>query len=95
MKKRLIALLLISAMLITIVPICMARDRDDRGHGDRDFSSFHDRDLWQPPSWVFGNGYSYYDMYPSNYWWYNSYYPYRYWYYPYYSYSYYWNPYRY
>lgn len=82
-------------MLITMVPVCMAKDRDrgDKDRGDRDFGSFHNRDQWRPPSWIYGSGYSNYDMYPSYYRWYYPYYSYQY--YPYYGFSYYWYPYRY
>jgi len=89
MNKKLVALMLLLAILL-ITPICMAQPDDD-----------DQEQVWLPPSWVFGSGYSPYD-YPSSVWgWYDpfayysrqgkTYHPYiySYYYYPYSTYPYY------
>ena len=52
MNKKLVALLLTLAMLL-VAPICLAQ------------SDHHHEQVWLPPSWVFGSGYTPYD-YPSS-----------------------------
>lgn len=52
MNKKFVALMLLPAMLL-VAPICLAQ-------------SHHDREqVWLPPSWVFGSGYTHYD-YPGS-----------------------------
>jgi len=52
MNKKFVTLLLLPAMLL-VAPICLAQSDDD-----------HEQ-VWRPPNWVFGSGYTSYD-YPGS-----------------------------
>jgi len=78
MSMKFVALLLLPALLL-VAPVCLAQSDQDK------------EQVWRPPSWVFGSGYSPYD-YPGSVWgwegdvfsYYNyqgkTYHPYRYYY---------------
>ncbi|MDD4162995.1 MAG: hypothetical protein PHW87_11020 [Methanothrix sp.] len=54
MNKKFVALLLLPAMLL-VAPICLAQPDHDK------------EQVWLPPGWVFGSGYTPYD-YPGSVW---------------------------